>query len=137
MPERAATKRAKPGEALAEKLARIGVLREADLVLHLPLRYEDRTQLRPLAEVRSGETVQTEGIVASAEIQYRPRRQFVCLLKDPERGDATLVLRFFSFYPSHQKALTVGTRVRVFGDVRDGYFGPEIVHPQFSVAAAG
>ena len=133
MREQAGAKRAKPGEALAEKLARIGVLRDADLVLHLPLRYEDRTHLRPLAAVGSGETVQTEGVVVSAEIQYRPRRQLVCLLRDPDRGDQTLVLRFFSFYPSHQKSLTVGTRVRVFGDVRDGYFGPEIVHPQFSV----
>jgi ATP-dependent DNA helicase RecG len=79
--------------------------------------------------------VQTEGIVVSAEIQYRPRRQFVCLIRDPEHQDASLVLRFFSFYPSHQKALTPGTRVRVFGDVRDGYFGPEIVHPQFTVVA--
>ncbi|HEY3584843.1 MAG TPA: ATP-dependent DNA helicase RecG, partial [Casimicrobiaceae bacterium] len=71
-------------------------------------------------------------IVVSAEIQYRPRRQLVCLIRDEERI-ASLVLRFFSFYPSHQKALTPGARVRVFGDVRDGYYGPEIVHPQFKV----
>jgi len=136
LPGKVAATRAKPGDALAEKLARIGVLRDADLVLHLPLRYEDHTQVRPLAEVRSGETVQTEGVIVNADIQYRPRRQLVCLLRDPERSDASLVLRFFSFYPSHQKALTPGTRVRVFGDVRDGYFGPEIVHPQFKVVAA-
>ena len=128
-----AAARAKSGDALAEKLARVGVLREEDLVLHLPLRYEDHTRIVPLASVKSGDTVQTEGVVVSADIQYRPRRQFVCLLRDEERGDASLVLRFFSFYPSHQKALTPGTRVRVFGDVRDGYFGPEIVHPQFKV----
>jgi ATP-dependent DNA helicase RecG len=109
------------------------VLREEDLVLHLPLRYEDHTRVVPLASVRVGETVQAEGVVASAEIQYRPRRQFVCLLRDSERTGASLVLRFFSFYPSHQKSLTTGTRVRVFGDVREGYFGPEIVHPQFKV----
>ncbi|MGC1816740.1 MAG: ATP-dependent DNA helicase RecG, partial [Casimicrobiaceae bacterium] len=121
------------GATLADKLARVGVLREEDLVLHLPLRYEDHTRLVPLARVRSGATVQTEGVVANAEIQYRPRRQLVCLLRDAERGDATLTLRFFSFYPSHQKALAPGTRVRVYGDVRDGYFGPEIVHPQFRV----
>ena len=102
-------------------------------MLHLPLRYEDHTRVMPLASVRVGETVQTEGVVASAEIQYRPRRQFVCLLRDSERGGASLVLRFFSFYPSHQKSLTPGTRVRAFGDVREGYFGPEIVHPQFKV----
>ncbi|MEO8536162.1 MAG: ATP-dependent DNA helicase RecG [Betaproteobacteria bacterium] len=129
--------RAGPGEALAEKLVRLGVVRDEDLVLHLPLRYEDHTQIVPLANVRSGPTVQTEGVVASAEIQYRPRRQFVCLIREPDRGDASLVLRFFSFYPSHQKALVIGAKVRVFGDVRDGYYGPEIVHPQFHVVADG
>jgi ATP-dependent DNA helicase RecG len=97
------------------------------------LRYEDHTRVVPLSSVESGDTVLTEGVVVSADIQYRPRRQFVCLIRDEERGDASLVLRFFSFYPSHQKALTPGTRVRVYGDVRDGYFGPEIVHPQFNV----
>ena len=131
---RAASKPPGGGAAtLADKLERIGVLREEDLVLHLPLRYEDHTRLVPLARVRSGATVQTEGVVANIDIQYRPRRQLVCLLRDAGRGDATLTLRFFSFYPSHQKALAQGARVRVYGDVRDGYFGPEIVHPQFRV----
>ena len=116
----------------ADKLARIGITREEDLVLHLPLRYEDHTRITPLRDVKVGETVQTQGIVRSAEIQYRPRRQFVCLIRD-EDSDASLVLRFFSFYPSHQKSLRTGARVRVFGDVRAGYFGPEIVHPQFKV----
>jgi len=116
----------------AERLARIGIRREEDLVLHLPLRYEDHTHVTPLAQVKIGETVQTEGVVVSAEIQYRPRRQLVCLIRDEERN-ASLVLRFFSFYPSHQKALAPAARVRVFGDVRDGYYGPEIVHPQFKV----
>jgi ATP-dependent DNA helicase RecG len=128
-----ASSRGKSAATHADKLARIGVLREEDLVLHLPLRYEDHTRVLPLASLRVGDTVQTEGVVASAEIQYRPRRQFVCLLRDGERSGASLVLRFFSFYPSHQKSLTTGTRVRVFGDVREGYFGPEIVHPQFKV----
>ncbi|MFI4888169.1 MAG: ATP-dependent DNA helicase RecG [Burkholderiales bacterium] len=131
-----AATRSKSGGALAEKLARVGVLREEDLVLHLPLRYEDHTHVVQLADIRSGATVQTEGVVVSADIQYRPRRQLVCLLRDAARGDASLVLRFFSFYPSHRKALTPGARVRVFGDVRDGYFGAEVVHPQFKVVAA-
>ena len=122
----------KTANSLADKLVRIGIAREEDLVLHLPLRYEDHTRITPLAGVRVGETVQTEGTVISADIQYRPRRQLVCLLRDDERS-ASLVLRFFSFYPSHQKSLKPGARVRVFGDVRDGYYGPEIVHPQFKV----
>jgi ATP-dependent DNA helicase RecG len=125
---------AKPGNTLADKLARLGIIRDADLVLHLPLRYEDRTHLCPLAAARPGQAWQVEGTVVNTEIQYRPRRQLVCLL---EEGEAQLVLRFFHFYPSQQKALAVGRRVRAFGEVREGRFGPEIVHPSFAVVAPG
>jgi len=128
----AATKPAPRRDSATGKLARLGITREEDLVLHLPLRYEDHTRITPLAKVDVGETTQTEGIVVSTEIQYRPRRQLVCLVRDDAR-EASLMLRFFSFYPSHQKTLRSGVRVRVFGDVRSGYYGPEIVHPQFKV----
>ncbi|MEP7063163.1 MAG: ATP-dependent DNA helicase RecG [Betaproteobacteria bacterium] len=134
-----AKKDAKPARSntLADKLARLDLAREEDLVLHLPLRYEDHTQLVPLHKVVEGAAVQTEGRVVSTEIQYRPRRQLVCLLEDDAGGvRAQLVLRFFTFYPNQQKALAVGTRVRVFGDVREGHFGAEIVHPQFAIVTA-
>ncbi|MFO1308882.1 MAG: ATP-dependent DNA helicase RecG [Burkholderiales bacterium] len=129
----------KRGDTLADKLARLGVDREEDLVLHLPLRYEDHTRLVPLAQVKVGETVQTEGTVASVDIAYRPRRQLVCRIEevDARGGRSGLTLRFFSFYPNQQKALAQGARVRVYGDVREGYFGPEIVHPQFRVVHEG
>jgi len=123
------------GRGLADQLERLGLTREADLVLHLPLRYEDHTRLAPLAGLQPGLSVQTEGVVVNTDVQYRPRRQLVCLIADPERRDAQLVLRFFTFYPSQQKVLAPGNRVRVFGDVRPGYFGLEIVHPQFKVVA--
>jgi len=125
------------GRGLADQLARLGVARDTDLVLHLPLRYEDHTRLVPLASLQPGLAAQTEGVIVNTEIQYRPRRQLVCLVADPDRRDAQLVLRFFTFYPSQQKALQPGTRVRVFGDVRPGYFGLEIVHPQFKVVVEG
>ena len=122
---------------LADRLVKLGIAREADLVLHLPLRYEDHTRVRRIDELRAGETAQVEGVVVNTDIQYRPRRQLVCLIGDDDVADGArrpqLVLRFFSFYPSHQKVLAPGNRVRVFGDVRDGYFGLEIVHPQFKV----
>ncbi len=119
---------------LADKLARLGIAREEDLVLHLPLRYEDRTRLTPLAEVVAGTTVQTEGRIVRAEVQFRPRRQLVATIEEGEGGRrAVLALRFFTFYPNQQKALQPGERLRVYGDVREGHFGPEIVHPQFTV----
>src|SRR5438034_1129276 len=123
-----------PGAALADKLVRLGIAREQDLVLHLPLRYEDHTRLCPLIALKPGQAWQVEGTVANTDIQYRPRRQLVCLLED---GEAQLVLRFFHFYPSQQKALAPGKRVRAFGDVREGHYGLEIVHPTFHVVAPG
>ncbi|HTR57573.1 MAG TPA: ATP-dependent DNA helicase RecG [Casimicrobiaceae bacterium] len=124
----------KAGNTLADKLSRLGISREQDLVLHLPLRYEDRTHLVPLASVQAGRAWQVEGTIVNTEIQYRPRRQLVCLIED---GEAKLVLRFFNFYPSQQKALAAGRRVRAFGDVREGYYGMEMVHPSFHIVAPG
>jgi ATP-dependent DNA helicase RecG len=124
----------KAGNTLADKRARLGIGREQDLVLHLPLRYEDRTHLCPMAALQAGRAWQVEGTVVNTEIQYRPRRQLICLLED---GEAKLVLRFFNFYPSQQKALAPGKRVRAFGDVREGYFGMEMVHPSFHIVAPG
>ena len=132
--------RQKPGAALADKLARLGIARDADLVLHLPLRYEDHTRLVPLGSLQPAGEQQAEGTVVTTDIQYRPRRQLVCLLEDAadRSGDrAQLVLRFFHFYPNQQKALAPGRRVRVFGEVREGHFGREMVHPQVTVVDLG
>jgi ATP-dependent DNA helicase RecG len=128
------------GRGLHDQLARLGLARDQDLVLHLPLRYEDHTKIAPLAALASGLAQQAEGTVVRTEVQYRPRRQLVCLLDDADaaRGArAQLVLRFFHFYPSQQKALAPGRRVRVFGEVRDRHFGHEMVHPQFKVVDRG
>src|SRR6185436_11339644 len=128
------------GRGLNDLLLRLGLVRGEDLVLHLPLRYEDHTRIVPLNALKVGMGVQAEGTVVATDIQYRPRRQLVCLLEDggDENGArAQLVLRFFHFYPSQQKALAPGRRVRVFGDVREGHFGLEIVHPQFKVVEPG
>ena len=102
------------GRGLADQLARLGIARDADLVLHLPLRYEDHTRLTPLASLAPGLALQAEGVIVKTDIQYRPRRQLVCLIADPAKRDAQLILRFFTFYPSQQKVLAPGPpRARV------------------------
>lgn len=120
------------GEALLKKLARVGLHREADLLVHLPLRYEDETRLTPVARAFGGEPVQVEVVVISNEIQFRPRRQMIVRAAD-DSGEITL--RFFSFYPSQQGALSEGARIRAFGEVRGGFFGAEMVHPRFRKVA--
>lgn len=118
---------AKISPATLAKLARLGIHHRADLLLHLPLRYEDETHLAPIATVQAGETVQVQGVITHSEVAYRPRRTLVCRLQD--NGDE-LYLRFLNFYPSQQKQLAVGKQIRAIGEVRMGYYGMEMVHPK-------
>ena len=110
-------------------MERLGLLRPIDLALHLPLRYEDETRLTPLREARPGEVVQVEGVVRLSRIENQRRRQLLVSLQDDE--GQSLQLRFLHFYPSHQKTLAEGRRVRVRGELRGGLFGREMVHPSF------
>jgi ATP-dependent DNA helicase RecG len=115
---------------LAPKLARLGIRAWFDLVLHLPLRYEDETRLVPLALAPSGSLVQVEATVEDAEIQYRPRRQLVVRVQD---SGAELTLRFLHFYPSQLKQFTPGARVRILGEIRRSMFGAEAIHPRYRI----
>jgi ATP-dependent DNA helicase RecG len=118
------------GKTLATKLAKLGVRRDFDLVLHLPLRYEDETRVTRIADAVPGVAVQIEGTVRSTEIAYRPRRQLISRVED---GSGVAVLRFFNFYGSQAKALAPGATVRAFGEIRTGFFGGEMAHPRFHV----
>ena len=122
---------AKSGPARA--LEKLGLARDIDLALHLPLRYEDQTHVQRLADAHEGDVVQVEATVAECRVEFRPRRQLVARLVDDD-GEA-LVLRFLNFYPSQQKALATGVRLRVQGELRGGFLGREMVHPQVRPAS--
>ncbi|CAB3967517.1 ATP-dependent DNA helicase RecG [Burkholderia aenigmatica] len=117
-----------------DKLAKLGLTRSIDLVLHLPMRYEDETTLTPIGELLPGGIAQAEGVVFDNEVAYRPRRQLVVKIQDDD-GEH-LVLRFLNFYGSQVKQMAVGQRLRVRGDVRGGFFGMEMVHPAVRVVEA-
>ena len=125
---------AAPASALKAKLAKLGIRRDFDLVLHLPLRYEDETRLTPIAAAQAGAPVQVEGTVTDSQIAYRPRRQLICTVED---GSGVLTMRFLHFYGSQAKALVPGARVRAFGEARPGFFGVEMIHPRYRVVRAG
>ena len=113
--------------AMSAKLARLGIARRFDLVLHLPLRYDDETRVYPISEAPSAQDVMVQGRVVETDVKYRPRRQLVCHIED---GAGVLTLRFFNFYPSQVRQLAPGTLVRAFGEIRHGFFGAEMVHPR-------
>lgn len=122
--------------ALRPKLAKLGIAHLRDCLLHFPLRYEDQTRVVALKDLMVGESVVVEGIVEFAETQFRPRRQFVALVRAQDDDGSShftprLTLRYFTFYATIVKALQPGNSIRVFGLIREGRNGLEIVHPIF------
>ena len=126
-----ATRDRAPLSAPQKALIKLGLVRDIDLALHLPLRYEDETRITKLRDARDGDMVQFEAVVTSCEITQRPRRQLLVTVDD---GSDTCVLRFFSFYPSQQKALAAGTRIRARGEIKGGFLGRTMMHPTFKPA---
>ena len=117
------------GPKLAERLHRLGLRSAEDVLLHLPLRYQDRTRVTPIGQLRSGEEAQIEAEITRAEVTARGRRFLLCHLSD---GTGALTLRFFHFSPAQEQLFgRPGTRLRCFGEVRSGYTGGlEMIHPE-------
>ena len=130
-PASAKASAATPKSATQKALDKLGLKRDIDLALHLPLRYEDETRITKLRDVREGDTAQIEARVTHSEVSFRPRRQLIVTVDD---GSDTCTLRFFSFYPSQQKALAVGNRIRARGEVKGGFLGRTMLHPSFRSA---
>jgi len=114
--------------ALVAKLAKLGLTRDADLVLHLPLRWEDETRITPIRDLLPGQTAQVQAVVREAKVVYRPRRMLTVTIED---ASGVLGLRFLNFYPSHLKLFQPGESFRFMGEVRGGFLGLEMVHPRF------
>lgn len=120
---------------IAAKLARLGLCSDIEKVLHLPLRYEDETQILTVEEASRafGRTVQVEGVITSCKVAFRPRRQLLVTIVD-DTGPMTM--RFVNFYRSQVKQLAEGNRVRARGEVRYSFFGAEMVHPSYKMVNA-
>ena len=116
------------GPKLAEKLADYGIREIQDLLFHFPLRYQDRTQVTPIAAAREGLDLVIEGEIRLADIVYGKRRSLVARIQD---GSGTLSLRFFHFSGAQKNNLQPGTRLRCFGQVRRGSAGLEMYHPEY------
>ena len=122
------------GPKLAARLAEYGVHQVEDLLFHLPLRYQDRTRVTPIAAAREGADVVIEGEVRAADIVFGKRRSLVARIQD---GSGTLTLRFFHFSAAQKSGLASGTRLRCFGQVRRGSSGLEMFHPEYSAIREG
>lgn len=116
------------GPALAEKLARLGILTVQQLLFHLPSRYLDRTRVQPIGGLQPGVSAVIEADIRAADVVYGRRRSLVCRVQDTT---GTLTLRFFHFSAAQKQRLSAGSRVRCFGEARRGGSGLEMIHPEY------
>ncbi|MGR6980562.1 ATP-dependent DNA helicase RecG [Testudinibacter sp. P27/CKL/0425] len=118
------------GAAVAAKLAKININNVQDLLFHLPSRYEDRTRITPLADIRPDSYATVEGVVQSCDVTFGKRAMLSVTLSD---GNSKIALRFFNFNAGMKNSLQNGTRVKAFGEIKRGRFMVEIHHPQYQI----
>ncbi|HEN8802024.1 TPA: ATP-dependent DNA helicase RecG [Pseudomonas putida] len=116
------------GEAMAEKLAKVGLENLQDVLFHLPLRYQDRTRVVPIGQLRPGQDAVIEGVVSGADVTMGKRRSLVVRLGD---GTGVLSLRFYHFSNAQKEGLKRGAHLRCYGEARPGASGLEIYHPEY------
>ncbi|HDS1755696.1 ATP-dependent DNA helicase RecG [Pseudomonas putida] len=116
------------GEAMAQKLAKVGLENLQDVLFHLPLRYQDRTRVVPIGALRPGQDAVIEGVVSGADVTMGKRRSLVVRLGD---GSGVLSLRFYHFSNAQKEGLKRGTHLRCYGEARPGASGLEIYHPEY------
>ena len=118
------------GAAIAEKLSRIGINNVQDLLFHLPMRYEDRTRITPIADIRPESFATIEGYVQHTEVQFGRRPILSVTLSD---GTSKVMLKFFNFNAGMKNSLAVGVRVKAFGEIKRGRYMAEIHHPEYQI----
>jgi ATP-dependent DNA helicase RecG len=116
------------GPKTARSLEKLGIRTVKDLLYHLPLRYEDRTRIHPIRALQPGRRVLVEGRIETAEIIARRRPALVCRIED---DSGHLLVRFFHFTARQRTELDHGTMLRCFGEVRSGFSGYEMIHPEY------
>jgi len=112
----------------SKKLKKLGILNSLDLLLHLPIRYEDETQIDLIKNITPGLMFQVEAKIISIDLTYRPRKNLIVHVSD-ESGD--LKLRFLNFYPSQIKQFEKGKILRIYGEIKSNSFLFEMIHPKY------
>lgn len=118
------------GAAISEKLSRIGINNVQDLLFHLPMRYEDRTRITPIADVRPESFATVEGFVQLTEVQFGRRPILSTTISD---GTSKITLKFFNFNAGMKNSLATGVRVKAFGEIKRGRFMAEMHHPEYQI----
>ncbi|MDD5276002.1 MAG: ATP-dependent DNA helicase RecG [Methylovulum sp.] len=120
------------GAQTASRLEKLGIRHLQDLLFHLPNRYEDRTRIYPIGSLIAGMTVLVCGKVEFTDVLPRGRKSLICKISD---DTGSISLKFFHFTANQHNVLKPGTWLSVFAEVRYGFAGLEMVHPEYKVIA--
>jgi ATP-dependent DNA helicase RecG len=118
------------GPAVADKLLKLKILTVQDLLFHFPMRYEDRSRVTKLTQANAGDKALLVVIVESTQVAFGKRRQLLINANDDE---CSITLRMFHFSKSQQAQFQPGTKVQLFGEVRSGRDGFEMIHPEYKI----
>lgn len=119
---------------MAGKLDKLGIHTVQDLLFHLPLRYEDRTRIYAIAELRPGDYGTIEAEIQSSQIVNGRKRMLLCNVRD---ASGTMTLRFFNFSAAQRNAMQQGLMIRAYGEIRHGNHQAEIIHPEYKIFSQG
>lgn len=120
------------GAAMLKKLVKLNIYSMQDLLLHLPLRYEDRTQITKMADLSAGESATVFGEIVHCEVSFGRRQTLNCVIND---GSGAVTLRFFHFNAGQKNAMQIGRYIVAFGEVRPGKLGAEMIHPEYKITS--
>ncbi|MCH8531415.1 MAG: ATP-dependent DNA helicase RecG [Saccharospirillum sp.] len=119
------------GPKLAEKCQAIGLTLVSDLLFHLPYKYQNRTRLTPIAQLKLGMAVVIEGEIRAVQVVFGRRRSLLCRIAD---ASGLMTMRLFHFSRAQEAMLKKGRRIRCYGEVRMGATGLEMNHPEYRVS---
>jgi len=121
------------GPQSAVRLEKLGIYTLQDLLFHLPHRYQDRTRIYPINSLTAGMAVLFCGTVEFTDVLMKGRRSLICRISDQT---GYISLKFFHFTAKQQSDLSPGTLISCFGEIRYGYQGLEIVHPEYKIISS-
>lgn len=122
-------------ENVAQAFSRAGVKTVRDLLLHFPLRYEDKSHITPINNLRDGQNALVHATVSKVDIQSGRRQMLRVDIQD--KSGSIMKLRYFRFYPSQLQHFTIGRKGLFFGKISASPYGYEMAHPEITWLAEG
>ena len=101
-----------------------------DLLFHFPLRYQDKTRLSYIGELKEGMDAVVRGTIRASGIARGRRPTLIVKVDD---GTGLITLRFFHFRRAQAQQLRIGDTITLFGQPRMVGGNTEFAHPEYMV----